>query len=240
VTRPGLLQRAGHCCHLALAPDEPRQSAPRRELEVRPERPGAHHLVHLDRLIESLYHRRPQRPELEVALAQSLRRLARCDRTLRRRGLHSCRQIGHMTDRRVFRMASGLDRPHHHLARVHPDSRLDGNLALVTQAVGAATQLLLHRQRRMKCPLGMVLVGDGRAEQSEDAVTGRLRNIAAVAMHRRHHKMQDRVDDRPRLLGIEIAHQLRRALDVGEECRDRLALTLQAFRGLALMSDFNA
>ena len=81
VSSTGLLQRTGHRRHLAFAPDEPRQPAPRRELEVRPERPGAHHLVHLDRGVESLYCRRPQRSELEVALAQSLRRLARRDRT---------------------------------------------------------------------------------------------------------------------------------------------------------------
>ena len=43
-------ERALHLLKLALAPDEPRQPAPRRELEVRPQRPGAHHLVHLDRL----------------------------------------------------------------------------------------------------------------------------------------------------------------------------------------------
>ena len=35
-------------------PTNLRQPAPRRELEVRPQRPGAHHLVHLDRGVESL------------------------------------------------------------------------------------------------------------------------------------------------------------------------------------------
>ena len=145
-----------------------------------------------------------------------------------------------MTDRRVFGMAAGLDRPHHHFARVHPDAGFNGNLALRAQTVGVATQLLLHRQRRMKCPLRMVLMRDRRAEQSEDAVAGRLRNVAAVAMHRLHHKLQHRVDDRARLLGIEIAHQLRRALDVGEQRGDRLALALRTFRRLPLMSDFDA
>ena len=232
VSRHGLLQRAGHRRHLAFASDEPRQPAPRRELEVRPQRTGAHHLVHLDRGVESLYCRRPQRPELEVALAQSLRRLTSRDRTRRRRSLHPRRQIGHMTDRRVFCMASGLYRPHHHLARVHPNASFNGNLALRAQTVGVATQLLLHRQRRMKCALRMVLVRDGRAEQREDAVAGRLRDVAAVAMHRRHHKLQHRVDDRARLLRIEIAHQLGRALDIREQRGDRLALAVQTLRRL--------
>ena len=135
-----------------------------------------------------------------------------------------------MTDRRVFCMASGLDRPHHDFARVHPDAGFNRNLALRAQAVGIATQLLLHRQRRMKCALRMVLMGHGRAEQGENSVTGRLRNVAAVAMHRLHHQMQHRVDDRARLLGIEIAHQLGRALDVGEQRRDRLALAVGRLR----------
>jgi hypothetical protein len=51
----------------------------------------------------------------------------------------------------------------------------------------------------------MVLVSDGRAEQCKNSVASGLRDIAAVAMHRRHHKLQHRVDDRARLFGIEIA-----------------------------------
>ena len=127
-------------------------------------------------------------------------------------------------------MAAGLDRPHHHLARVHPDAGLNRNLALGAQTVGIATQLLLHRQRRMKGALRMVLMSHWRAEQREDAVPGRLRNVTAVAMHRLHHKIQHRIDDRARLLGIEIAHQFRRALDVSKQCGDRLALTVGNFR----------
>jgi hypothetical protein len=33
-------------------------------------------------------------------------------------------------------------------------------------------------------------------------------------MHCRHHKLQHRVDDRTRLFGIEVLHQLGRALNV--------------------------
>ena len=128
-------------------------------------------------------------------------------------------------------MASGLDRPHHHLARVHSNAGFNRNLALRAQTLGIAMQLLLHRQRRMKCALRMVLMSHWRAEQSEDSVAGRLRDVTAVAMHRRHHKLQHRIDDRARLLGIEVAHQLGRALDVGEQRGDRLAL---AFKSIGL------
>jgi hypothetical protein len=53
-------------------------------------------------------------------------------------------------------------------------------------------------------------------------------------MHRRYHKLQNRVDDRARFLGIEIAHQLRRALDVREQRSDCLALALECERTFAL------
>ena len=92
----------------------------------------------------------------------------------------------------------------------------------------------------MERALRMVLMGDRRAEQREDAVAGRLHDIAVVAMHRVDHQLQRRVDDRARLLGIEVAHQLGRALDVGEQRRDGLALAIQALRRLPLMSDFDA
>jgi hypothetical protein len=101
-------------------------------------------------------------------------------------------------------------------------------------------QLLLHRQCRVKRALGMVLMGHRGAEQCENSVARRLRNVAAVAMYRLHHKMQHRVDDRARLLGIEVAHHLGRILDVGEQRGDGLALALDCFRGLALGRDANA
>src|SRR5262249_13092411 len=125
-------------------------------------------------------------------------------------------QVGYMTYRRVFGVASRLDRPYHHLARVHPNTGFYRNLALVTQTLGAAPQLLLHRQRGMKCTLWMVLVSDRGTEQGEDAVTRRLRDVSAIAMHRLHHYAQHWIDNRARLFGIEIAHQFSRALDVGE------------------------
>jgi hypothetical protein len=83
----------------------------------------------------------------------------------------------------------------------------------------------------MQRALRVALVSERRAEQRENAVAGRLGNVALVATHRGHHELQHRIDDRPCLLGIEIAHQLRRALDVGEQRRYRLALAVQGCVG---------
>jgi hypothetical protein len=80
----------------------------------------------------------------------------------------------------------------------------------------------------------MVFVRDGCTEQREDAVPRRLRDVTAVAMHRLHHKLQHRIDDRARLFGIEIAHQFGRALDVGEQRGDGLALAIRCRRSIQL------
>jgi hypothetical protein len=53
----------------------------------------------------------------------------------------------------------------------------------------------------------MILVRQRRAEQGEDPVAGRLRDVAAIAMHRIHHQAQHRINDRPRLFGIETLDQ---------------------------------
>ena len=73
----------------------------------------------------------------------------------------------------------------------------------------------------------MILVRDRRAEQREDAVAGRLHDVAVVAMHRVDHQLERRIDDRARLLGVEVLHQLGRALDVREQRRDGLALAFE-------------
>ena len=90
-------------------------------------------------------------------------------------------------------------------------------------------QLLLHPQRRIQCSLRMVLVCDWRAEQREDAVAGRLHDIAVVTSHRVDHQLERRIDYRARFFGVEVLLELGRSLDVGEQRGDRLALALEFF-----------
>jgi hypothetical protein len=62
----------------------------------------------------------------------------------------------------------------------------------------------------------MILMSDRSAEQRENAVSRRLRHIALVAMNGVHHQFGRRIDDSPRLFGIEVLHQVHRPFDVGE------------------------
>jgi len=82
----------------------------------------------------------------------------------------------------------------------------------------------------MKRALRMVLMGDGRTEEREDAISGIL-YVAVVAPRGVDHYFQRRVDDRARLLGIEVLLELGRALDIGKQSRDGLALALGIFGG---------
>jgi hypothetical protein len=63
----------------------------------------------------------------------------------------------------------------------------------------------------------------------QDPITGGLHDIAAVTAHRIDHDAQRGVNDDARLLGVEVPLQLGRALDVGEQRGDRLALALWHF-----------
>jgi hypothetical protein len=211
------LQRPLHLLQLGLASDEPGQTALRRDLQSRPQRPQPGYLDHVNRLAHPLDSGRPQRFEVEVPFTQLSGLLGDGDRTGRRQRLHPCRQAGRVPDRRILVMrVTGLDRSHHHFAGVDPNPRLHGKISSLTQFYRVAAQLLLHPQRCVERALGMILMGDGRAEQGEDAVAGRLHDVAVVAVHRVDHQLQRRIDDRSRLLGVEVLHQLHRTLDVGE------------------------
>jgi hypothetical protein len=76
----------------------------------------------------------------------------------------------------------------------------------------------------------VVLVGERRAEQRHDAVAHDLVHRALEPVHRLHHVLEYRVEQLPPLLGVAVGEQLHRALEVGDEDGDLLALTFE--RGL--------
>ncbi|MGH7821680.1 MAG: hypothetical protein ACREQ9_18110, partial [Candidatus Binatia bacterium] len=67
--------------HFALATDELGEPPARRQVELRPQRPGSDKLERLDRLAHPLHLRGPHRPEAEVAFRQPVRPLAHLDRS---------------------------------------------------------------------------------------------------------------------------------------------------------------
>jgi hypothetical protein len=77
----------------------------------------------------------------------------------------------------------------------------------------------------------VVLVGQWRAEEGHDPVAHHLVHRALVPVNGFHHSLEDRVKKLPRLFWIAVGEQLHRALEVGEEDRDLLALTLEGGLG---------
>ena len=97
--------------------------------------------------------------------------------------------------------------------------------------VGVLLHRLLHPQGRVARAHGVVLMGQGRAEQRHDAVAHHLVDGALVPVHGLHHVIEHRIEERAGLLGIALDEQLHRALEIGEEHRDLLALALQRAPG---------
>jgi hypothetical protein len=77
----------------------------------------------------------------------------------------------------------------------------------------------------------MVLVGDGRPEQSHDAVAHHLVDGPFVAMDGLHHPLEDRIEELACLLGIAIGQELHRALEVCKQDGHLLALPFQRASG---------
>jgi hypothetical protein len=119
------------------------------------------------------------------------------------------------------------DGANHHLARVeaHPD--LDRHSVTAKHLLRVALHRLLHPQGRVARPHRVILVGKRRPEQRHDPVAHDLVDGALVPVDRLHHPLEDRVEELPRVLGVTVGEQLHRALQIGEQHGDLLALALQ-------------
>ena len=90
-------------------------------------------------------------------------------------------------------------------------------------ALPGGAQRLLHAERGIARPHGVIFMGNRRAEEGHEAISEHLIHRALVAMHRRHHAVHRRIEE---LLGgfrVEPGDQLRRAFDVREKDGDVLA-----------------
>jgi hypothetical protein len=79
----------------------------------------------------------------------------------------------------------------------------------------------------------MVFMGDGRPEERHNAIAHDLIDgPPLIAMDRRDHPFQHRIEQLPRVLRIAIGQQFQRTSQVGKQYGDLLALAFQgAFGG---------
>ncbi len=97
---------------------------------------------------------------------------------------------------------------------------------------GVAGDLVAQMERRVARALRVILVRDRRAEQRHDAVAGVLVDRAFEAVHAVGEDREEALEDAVPRFRIELLGQLHRALHVGEEHGDLLALAFE--RGLRL------
>ena len=143
-----------------------------------------------------------------------------------------------LADRRVVHVQVAADGPTTTSPEFRPTRIWIGTPSVAPDSVGVALHRLLHPQRGVAGAHRVVLVRQRRAEQRHDAVAHHLVDGALVAVHRLHHALEHRVEELARLLRIAVGEQLHRALQVGEQHRDLLALAFErAFGGEDLLGE---
>ncbi len=167
-------------------------------------------------------------PQREIALDEFPRAVADHGGAAARERLEARGEIDRVPDRRVLGVrGAGLDGAHHDLAGIGAGPDLDRRAALGPQAIAVAPDLLVHAHGGIERALRVVLVRHRRAEQREDAVAGRLHDIAVIAARGVDHQRQSRIDDRAGFLRIEVPSELGRSHDVDEQSRDQLPLAVR-------------
>jgi hypothetical protein len=113
------------------------------------------------------------------------------------------------------------------LARVEADTDLDQYAFDSSGLLRVPLHRLLHPERCVTGTDSVILVGQRRAEQGHNPVAHHLVDRAFVMVDGLYHSLEDGVKDLPRVLWIAVGQQLHRALEIGEEHGDLLALPLE-------------
>jgi hypothetical protein len=127
-------------------------------------------------------------------------------------------------------VAAGPQRAHEHLAGVDADSHLE---AVGADLVGPRRQRPLHAQAGADRPLGVVLVGDRRAEERQQPVADHLVDATAEVGDVGGQPFEASVDEVLDLLGVPVLGQGREADEIGEQHGEDPPLVASLDEGLA-------
>ena len=137
-----------------------------------------------------------------------------------------------MSLRRVVHAQIVADAADNYGTRVQPDAHAERHAVLDPHLVGVLAHGVADVQRCVAGALRMIFMRDRRAEQGHDAVAGVLIDRAFEAVHAVRKYCEELVENAVPLLRIELLRQLHRALHVGEEDGDLLALPFEGGLGL--------
>jgi hypothetical protein len=218
--------------HFTVAPDERGEPAGPRAIETGAERPHGLEIEEPDRLTHALDRNPAQILELEVPLDEPRRVLRETDVPRLGERLHALREADDVSVGRELHVQVVADSPDYDLARVEPDADRERHAVLGADLARVRAGGVTQTERRVAGALRVILVGDRRAEERHAAVPGELVDEPLEALDAVAEDAEEALHDlRPRL-GVELLRQLHRALHVGEEDGDLLALALD--RGFRL------
>jgi hypothetical protein len=123
------------------------------------------------------------------------------------------------------------DSPYYHLSRVEANPDLHLNAMSAAHFFAVATDGLLHGQRRIAGPDGMVFVRNWRPKQGHNAIAHDLIHGPLIAVHGGHHALQHRIEELTGLLWVAVRQQFHGALEVSKQHRDLLAFASQRTAG---------
>ena len=204
MTLAGKLLRAPELLQLGVAADEAREPAPGGRLQAGSHGAAASHLEDLHRFAQPLDVDGAERLDLYEALGQTQRLRAHERGARRRELLHARGQVRRLAHGGVVDVQVAADGAHDDLSRVEPDTDLHVHAVRMARLLRVARHPLLHPQRGVARAHGVILVGDGRAEERHDPVAHHLIDRALVAMDRLHHSFEHRVEDLSCFLGIAV------------------------------------
>jgi hypothetical protein len=142
--------------------------------------------------------------------------------------LHSPGQPDGVADGRVLHVGVVADGADDDVSGVEPDPDMEAQALGAPQFVGVPADRVGQVQGGVAGPAGVVLVGDGSAEERHDAVAGELVDRPLEAVHPVGEDPHEPVHHRVPLLGVEVLLELHRPLHVGEEHRDLFVFPFQS------------
>ena len=231
VPGPGLLQGLVQGREFRLPPHKGGQPSRRKRLQVRAGRAGAHQLAHLHGLGQPLDGHRTQGGDLHPPLRQPQGVGRQPNAPGGRQLFHTGRQVRGLANGGVVHVEIVANGPHHHLPRVQADADLHLQPMPAAHLRAVAADGLLHGQRGIAGPYGMVFMRNRRPEQGHNAIAHDLVDRAFIAVHGRHHALQHRVEELARLLRVAVGQQFHRAFEIGKQHRDLLAFAFQGTAG---------
>src|SRR5262249_17065865 len=139
--------------------------------------------------------------------------------------------MGGLPNRRVVHVEVVADGPYDHLPRVYPYTDLEGDALGPLDLHSILLYRGLHGQGSITGPHRMIFMGYGRPEQRHDPIAHDLVHGPLIAMDRRHHAFQDRIEELPSLLRVAVGEEFHGAFEIGKQHGHLLALAFEGAFG---------